>query len=48
MMENNTRDTTAKITQMPTSPKELRKELRNRYQTKGAKNQKSASIPSHN
>ena len=25
---------------MPTSPKELRKELRNRYQTKGAKNKK--------
>ena len=39
--------TTAKITKIPTSPKELRKELRNRYHTKGTKNQKSASIPCH-
>ena len=39
--------TTAKITKIPTPPKELRKELRNRYHTKGVKNQKSASIPSH-
>ena len=39
--------TTSKITKIPTSPKELRKELRNRYHTKGTKNQKSASIPCH-
>ena len=36
-----------KVTKIPTPPKELRKELRNRYHTKGVKNQKSASIPSH-
>ena len=37
--------TAAKITKIPASPKELRKELRKRYHTKGAKNQKVLAFP---